>query len=570
MYSFKRSLLGALLGVLFAAPFAVAQNDGVEPLARGPIHEAYATPVDGQPAPGRSIDREPPAPIEEVPADQKPAGDNVIWMPGYWAFDDAKNDFLWVSGFWRVPPPGRSWVPGSWRQSGDQWQWTAGFWAAADQPDMNYLPPPPATIESGPSTPAPADDYVYTPGTWVYTSSRYVWRPGMWVMHRPNWVWIPAHYRWTPAGFVFIDGYWDYPLASRGILFAPVWIDRSVCYRPRWYFAPTIAVYDDALYGSLFVRTGYSHYFFGDYFDVRFTTVGYNSWFSVSFGRSYAYDPLFVYYRATYRSDPYWDRGIREVYVARYRGDIPRPPVTIVNNVTNINIINNPVIINKYPNLVKTTNITNVTNVNNTVVNIKNVQNNTSVTNNVSMQKFTNLQTVSAAQKQMIVADSRKIADVGKQRLTTETQLAKSGAPLKATDAPRVAKLDIPKPVVSSSPSPGAKNAPPPPAVIHKPSVPIASGQGNRPATGDKPPVTQPKTGGPSDKAPINAPKTGVGDKPPMNLPPLDKPKAPGSPGTLPPLNKPNGPPEVLRPAGHSDPRDTRKSKDNKDHDRDR
>src|SRR5580765_2073951 len=187
MYGFKCTLLGAVLGVLFAAPFAVAQNEGVEPLARGPIHEAYATPVDGQPAPGRTIDREPPAPIEEVPADQKPAGDSVIWMPGYFAFDDAKDDFVWVSGFWRVPPPGRSWVPGSWRQVAGQYQWTAGFWAAADTQDMSYLPPPPATLEAGPSTPAPAEDYIYTPGSWVYTSSHYVWRPGMWVVHRPGW-----------------------------------------------------------------------------------------------------------------------------------------------------------------------------------------------------------------------------------------------------------------------------------------------------------------------------------------------------------------------------------------------
>src|SRR5207244_3348069 len=136
------------------------------------------------------------------------------------------------------------------------------------------------------------------------------WRPGIWVLHRPGWVWIPAHFCWTPCGYVFVDGYWDYPLQTRGILFAPVWIDRSVCYRPRWYFSPSFAIYDDALYGSLFVRAGYGHYFFGDYFEARYTTLGYHSWFSVRFGRGYAYDPLFSYYRPYYRSDPHWPPAI--------------------------------------------------------------------------------------------------------------------------------------------------------------------------------------------------------------------------------------------------------------------
>lgn len=33
-----------------------------------------------------------------LPPDQKPEGDDVAWIPGYWAWDDERNDFLWVSG----------------------------------------------------------------------------------------------------------------------------------------------------------------------------------------------------------------------------------------------------------------------------------------------------------------------------------------------------------------------------------------------------------------------------------------------------------------------------------------
>src|SRR5437764_1416829 len=78
-----------------------AQPEGVEVLARGPVHEAYAEPVNRDPKPGPVIAKQPPEPIEEVPPEEKPEGDSVQWIPGYWAWDDDQNDFLWVSGFWR-------------------------------------------------------------------------------------------------------------------------------------------------------------------------------------------------------------------------------------------------------------------------------------------------------------------------------------------------------------------------------------------------------------------------------------------------------------------------------------
>ena len=38
------------------------------------------------------------------------------------------------------------------------WQWAAGFWQEATpqvQPQLEYLPPPPAPLETAPATPAP-------------------------------------------------------------------------------------------------------------------------------------------------------------------------------------------------------------------------------------------------------------------------------------------------------------------------------------------------------------------------------------------------------------------------------
>src|SRR5205823_605351 len=140
----------------------------------------------------------------------------------YWAWDGEQKDYLWVSGFWRAPPPGRRWLPGHWQQIDRGWLWAAGFWTPIATAEVHYLPPPPPTLEHGPAAPAPDATSSYVPGCWVYQQTRYLWRPGYWIAYRPHWVWTPAVYVWTPGGCLFIDGYWDHPLDERGLLFAPV------------------------------------------------------------------------------------------------------------------------------------------------------------------------------------------------------------------------------------------------------------------------------------------------------------------------------------------------------------
>ncbi|MFO0821968.1 MAG: hypothetical protein U0792_02425 [Gemmataceae bacterium] len=148
-----------------------------EVLARGPVHEAFATTVE-MPVASPVVMKQPPDPIEELPPEEKPAGDNVLWIPGYWHWDDDDDRFIWISGFWRSAPPGRLWVPGSWREVRGGWQWAPGFWqepppqqavqpAQAQEPEIQYLPPPPATIEVGPTTPAATATSFYVPGSWV-------------------------------------------------------------------------------------------------------------------------------------------------------------------------------------------------------------------------------------------------------------------------------------------------------------------------------------------------------------------------------------------------------------------
>lgn len=85
---------------------SAAAVKGVEILTRGPVHEAFAETVTFDPQPGIVVPKAPPDAIEELPPDQKPEGENVAWIPGYWAWDDEREDFLWVSGIVVRPSSG--------------------------------------------------------------------------------------------------------------------------------------------------------------------------------------------------------------------------------------------------------------------------------------------------------------------------------------------------------------------------------------------------------------------------------------------------------------------------------
>jgi len=425
-----------------SAQQAPAPDDGIEVLTTGPIHEAYAEPVSSQPQPSPIIPKQPPAPIEEVPSEQKPAGDNVQWIPGYWAWDDGRSDFVWVSGFWRVPPPDRQWVPGYWSQAQGGSQWTPGFWADATQTQgaqaqVTYLPPPPASIDNGPAVPAPQAGSVYVPGNWIYAQSRYAWRPGFWNMPRAGWVWIPAHYVWTPSGYVFVDGYWDYELNERGLLFAPVYLARGLWARPGWSYQPRYMVYPDFLLSSLFVRPGAYSYYFGDYFDPRFARLGYRSWLDYRQVGAVP-DPLFSYYRWQNRGNANWLPGMRQLYTGRFNGTVARPPHTFAEQNTLVQNVRN-----------RTVNVTNINHVMG-VAPLANVD---------TRRTATKLVAVTAAQRQQVVQNTRQVHDARQKRTQSELQL-RPQAPVKTNDPARVGTLHV-----SSRPS-GVKasktKAPPP------------------------------------------------------------------------------------------------------------
>ena len=183
--------------------------------------------------------RECPAPIMELPPELKPKGANVTWIPGYWAWDDERNDFLWVSGIWRDLPHGRQWVPGYWCVCESGYQWTPGYWADAKWPRSNTCPSRRRRSKPDPST-SPFAGNVWMPGIWVWRFDHYVWA-GVLGGRQAGWTWIPDHYVWAPRGYVFVNGYWDYSLDRRGTLFAPVCFTRNVFARTAFVYSPTIA-----------------------------------------------------------------------------------------------------------------------------------------------------------------------------------------------------------------------------------------------------------------------------------------------------------------------------------------
>lgn len=80
---------------------------------------------------------------------------------------------------------------------------------------------------------------------------------------------MPARYQWTPRGYIFVQGYWDYNLDRRGIIFAPVYYSRPVYARPHYDYSPGIALDIGVIAFGLFTLPSSHFYYFGDYYDVR-------------------------------------------------------------------------------------------------------------------------------------------------------------------------------------------------------------------------------------------------------------------------------------------------------------
>jgi len=69
----------------------------------------------------------PDLPIYEQPVCP---GDDYIWTPGFWAWDDDYDDYYWVPGTWVLAPePGYLWTPPYWGWGGSGFVFYPGYWS---------------------------------------------------------------------------------------------------------------------------------------------------------------------------------------------------------------------------------------------------------------------------------------------------------------------------------------------------------------------------------------------------------------------------------------------------------
>jgi len=144
---------------------------------------------------------------------------------------------------------------------------------------------------------------------------------------RSDWDWSPAYYVWTPRGYVFVDGYWDYSVERRGVIFAPVYFESRVYGRRGYRYSPTIVIDIGVFSDHLFLRPRYCHYYFGDYYAASYYSGGFYASFSFE-SRRYGYCPIFAHERWEHRRDREWERRVETTYQYRRDHEDARPPRT--------------------------------------------------------------------------------------------------------------------------------------------------------------------------------------------------------------------------------------------------
>ncbi len=286
----------ATSGVLSTQTPAPPAPGTIRPLIEGPLHEAFLSPSrDRDP---KKIDKGPPAPIVERPGVEAPDA-SAQWIPGYWEFDTGRNDFLWVTGTWRVAPPGKFWVNGYWKRDSEGWARVGGFWSdrKTDRIDFRKVGPPAEHPDDQPGD-APNDQSFYVPGIYTTDGDGVKWKPGYWAKAIEGWSWVPAQWVKQPEGWVFQDGYWDRTLEDRGTLFTPAEVTGGsqnstgdLVYAPVQQVSPQSY---NLLYGSLGRPYGslYDGYP-GCYYDPTGRYYGYASYGNIGLYSGYLGYPFY-------------------------------------------------------------------------------------------------------------------------------------------------------------------------------------------------------------------------------------------------------------------------------------
>jgi hypothetical protein len=76
----------------------------------------------------------PPKPIVRAPPQEKvqqpdfKPGPDYFWKKGHWAYDEGRDDYVWITGSWAKERPNRTWIPGYWEYKDGGWLWHEELW----------------------------------------------------------------------------------------------------------------------------------------------------------------------------------------------------------------------------------------------------------------------------------------------------------------------------------------------------------------------------------------------------------------------------------------------------------
>ena len=271
-----------------------------------------ADPVTAQPVPGPVVPKEPPPNISEDPPAQKPDIDNVQWVPGYWAGDAPQQQFLWISGVYRVPPQDRNYIPGYWTTSED---------GCAGCPDSGRaakyrIPPirlsPPLARQWRPDLEAPTTIRSTSPGPDL--AARSLRLAARLLVRRAGWPRLDSALLSVDAERLRLRRWLLGLSAARSRRdVAPVYFSQPLWNNSNWSYQPSYVVSPSSFLDSAF--TNGPGFYFGNYYGNA--GAGFNPWYA---GRG-RYDPTFGYNGL---KNPAWLAGARQNYAGRMRRNLER------------------------------------------------------------------------------------------------------------------------------------------------------------------------------------------------------------------------------------------------------
>ncbi len=243
--------------------------DAVEYMKKGPVHEAFVTQEYGDLI-LQAVPQQPPKDLNEQIPDKRYG--KAQWINGYWKWSTEHDDYIWISGVWRLAPPGQHWISGKWTKLEEGWVWLKGFWSPVLESDLEHISEPPPDHLDDVVPNAPSEGYFWVPGYWFFDEGKsdYVWYRGRWQAFNEDWQYVPAHYMWREEGYIFIPGYWDWPIEKRGQAFANAYIEpdrrSSIVYEPSVALEPLEIV--ENLYACWPSYPCFFHHHYFYHFDI--------------------------------------------------------------------------------------------------------------------------------------------------------------------------------------------------------------------------------------------------------------------------------------------------------------